>query len=91
MAGHGKTSIAYLEGKAKILQCAATTGCSWLQTSGFLLELRGLGHCMVYLFDKANANAPSTRKTQYFEMIANRGIYHRAGTPTRCLRMARGF
>jgi hypothetical protein len=31
---------------------------------------------MLYTFDKANADAPSTRKTQYFEMIANRGIYH---------------
>ena len=31
---------------------------------------------MVYTFDKANANAPSTRKTQYFEMLAMRGIYH---------------
>jgi len=34
------------------------------------------GVSMVYTFDKANTNAPSTRKTQYFEMIANRGIYH---------------
>jgi arylsulfatase A-like enzyme len=34
------------------------------------------GVSMVYTFDKANASAPSTRKTQYFEMIANRGIYH---------------
>jgi hypothetical protein len=34
------------------------------------------GVSMVYTFDKANANAASTRKTQYFEMIANRGIYH---------------
>ena len=34
------------------------------------------GVSMAYTFDKANANAPSTRKTQYFEMIANRGIYH---------------
>jgi arylsulfatase A-like enzyme len=34
------------------------------------------GVSMVYTFDKANANAPSTRSTQYFEMIANRGIYH---------------
>jgi arylsulfatase len=34
------------------------------------------GVSMVYTFDKANAAAPSTRKTQYFEMIANRGIYH---------------
>ena len=31
---------------------------------------------MAYTFDKANANAPSKRKTQYFEMIANRGIYN---------------
>jgi hypothetical protein len=30
---------------------------------------------MAYTFNKANANAPSRRKTQYFEMIANRGIY----------------
>src|SRR4029434_9890023 len=34
------------------------------------------GVSMAYTFDKANATAPSTRKTQYFEMIANRGIYH---------------
>jgi arylsulfatase len=34
------------------------------------------GVSMAYTFDKANANAPSKRKTQYFEMIANRGIYH---------------
>ena len=34
------------------------------------------GVSMVYTFDKANADAASTRKTQYFEMIANRGIYH---------------
>ena len=35
------------------------------------------GVSMAYTFDKANANAPSTRKTQYFEMISNRGIYHK--------------
>jgi arylsulfatase len=34
------------------------------------------GVSMLYTFDKANANAPSQRKTQYFEMFANRGIYH---------------
>jgi arylsulfatase A-like enzyme len=34
------------------------------------------GVSMVYTFDKANANAPSRRDTQYFEMFANRGIYH---------------
>jgi arylsulfatase len=34
------------------------------------------GMSMVYTFDKANANVPSKRQTQYFEMFANRGIYH---------------
>jgi arylsulfatase A-like enzyme len=34
------------------------------------------GVSMVYTFDQANANAPSKRDTQYFEMFANRGIYH---------------
>jgi arylsulfatase len=34
------------------------------------------GVSMVYTFDKANANAPSKRRTQYFEMLGNRGIYH---------------
>ncbi len=34
------------------------------------------GVSMVYTFDKANANAPSKRDTQYFEMFGNRGIYH---------------
>ena len=33
------------------------------------------GVSMAYTFDKANATAVSTRKTQYFEMVANRGIY----------------
>jgi hypothetical protein len=31
---------------------------------------------MAYTFDKANANAPSRHRTQYFEMFGNRGIYH---------------
>ena len=31
---------------------------------------------MAYTFDQANAKAPSKRDTQYFEMFANRGIYH---------------
>ena len=30
------------------------------------------GVSMVYTFDKANANAPSKRDTQYFEMVGNR-------------------
>jgi arylsulfatase A-like enzyme len=34
------------------------------------------GVSMVYSFDKANAAMPSTRTTQYFEMIGNRGLYH---------------
>ncbi|HKB98211.1 MAG TPA: arylsulfatase, partial [Terriglobales bacterium] len=34
------------------------------------------GVSMAYTFDKANANAPSKRDTQYFEMVANRAIYH---------------
>jgi arylsulfatase A-like enzyme len=34
------------------------------------------GVSMAYTFDQANAKAPSTRTTQYFEMAANRGIYH---------------
>ncbi len=33
------------------------------------------GVSMAYLFDKAHANAPTTHRTQYFEMISNRGIY----------------
>ena len=34
------------------------------------------GVSMAYTFDKANANAPSRRDTQYFEMVGNRAIYH---------------
>jgi arylsulfatase A-like enzyme len=34
------------------------------------------GVSMVYTFDKSNATKPSTRTTQYFEMMGNRGIYH---------------
>src|SRR5262249_8397956 len=33
------------------------------------------GVSMAYTFDKANASAPSARKTQYFEMLGNRAIY----------------
>ncbi len=33
------------------------------------------GVSMAYTFDKANAKAPSTHTTQYFEMAGNRGIY----------------
>ncbi len=34
------------------------------------------GVSMMYTFDKKNANAPSTHSTQYFEMFADRAIYH---------------
>ena len=34
------------------------------------------GVSMAYTFDKANADAPSKRDTQYFEMVGNRAIYH---------------
>jgi arylsulfatase A-like enzyme len=34
------------------------------------------GVSMIYTFDSANANAPSKRDTQYFEMVGNRAIYH---------------
>ena len=34
------------------------------------------GVSMAYTFDKANANAPSSHTTQYFEMVGNRAIYH---------------
>ena len=34
------------------------------------------GVSMFYTFDKKNANAPSTHKTQYFEMFGDRAIYH---------------
>jgi arylsulfatase A-like enzyme len=34
------------------------------------------GVSMLYTLDSANANAPSKRNTQYFEMVGNRAIYH---------------
>jgi arylsulfatase len=34
------------------------------------------GVSMAYTFDKANANAPSKHKTQYFEMFGDHAIYH---------------
>jgi arylsulfatase len=34
------------------------------------------GVSMAYTFDSANASAPSTRQTQYFEMLGNRALYH---------------
>ncbi|WP_211848578.1 arylsulfatase [Neoroseomonas eburnea] len=34
------------------------------------------GVSMAYTFARENANAPSTRRTQYFEILGNRAIYH---------------
>src|SRR5262245_34618332 len=34
------------------------------------------GVSMLYTFDRANANAPSTHHTQYFEMMGDHAIYH---------------
>ena len=34
------------------------------------------GMSMAYTFDKENADAPSKRQTQYFEIFGNRAIYH---------------
>jgi arylsulfatase A-like enzyme len=34
------------------------------------------GVSMAYTFDSTNANAPSKRDTQYFEMFGNRALYH---------------
>jgi arylsulfatase len=34
------------------------------------------GVSMLYTFDKKNANAPSTHKTQYFEMFGDHALYH---------------
>jgi arylsulfatase len=34
------------------------------------------GVSIMYTFDAKNANAPSARTTQYFEMMGERGIYH---------------
>lgn len=34
------------------------------------------GTSLLYTFDKANAKAPSTHKTQYFEMMGDHALYH---------------
>jgi arylsulfatase A-like enzyme len=34
------------------------------------------GFSMVYTFDKKNADVPTTHKTQYFEMMGDRALYH---------------
>ena len=49
------------------------------------------GVSMAYTFDSANANAPSKRDTQYFEMFSNRGIYHDGWYTCRRRRRQSGF
>src|SRR5207247_10240825 len=34
------------------------------------------GVSMAYTFDRANASAPTTHRTQYFEMFGLRALYH---------------
>ena len=45
-------------------------------TFGGVIPTPTMDLSMAYTFDKANANAPSTHTTQYFEMLGNRAIYH---------------
>ncbi len=52
------------------------TGVSAPDTIDGIKQLPMDGVSMVYTWDKANANAPSKRTTQYFEMLGNRAIYH---------------
>jgi arylsulfatase A-like enzyme len=52
------------------------TGIAAPQTVDGIAQKPIEGVSMVYTFDKANADASSARTTQYFEMAANRGIYH---------------
>jgi arylsulfatase len=53
-----------------------TTGLEAPATVNGITQRPVEGVSMAYTFDKANAKAASKRKTQYFEMAANRGIYH---------------
>jgi arylsulfatase A-like enzyme len=52
------------------------TGIQAPQTVNGIAQKAIEGVSLAYTFDQANANAPSKRDTQYFEMFANRGIYH---------------
>ncbi|MBK9520731.1 MAG: arylsulfatase [Rhodocyclaceae bacterium] len=52
------------------------TGIKAPQTVNGIAQRPIEGVSMVYSFDQANAKAPSTHTTQYFEMAGNRGIYH---------------
>ncbi len=52
------------------------TGMSAPETINGIKQRPMDGVSMMYTWDKANANAPSRRTTQYFEMLGNRAIYN---------------
>jgi len=52
------------------------TGIEAPQTVNGIAQKPMEGVSMAYTWDPANADAPSTRTTQYFEMFGNRAIYH---------------
>ena len=54
----------------------AATGIPQPETINGIAQRPMDGVSMMYTWDKANANAPSRRTTQYFEMLGNRAIYH---------------
>ena len=47
------------------------------------------GVSMAYSFD--DADAPERHETQYFEMVCNRGIYHKGWTAVTCHGKRRGW
>jgi arylsulfatase len=51
------------------------TGVSAADTINGIKQRPFDGVSMVYTWDKAGANAPSKRNTQYFEMLGNRAVY----------------
>jgi arylsulfatase A-like enzyme len=54
----------------------AATGVSAPDTINGIKQRPIDGVSMTYTWDKANADIPSQRGTQYFEMLGNRAIYH---------------
>ncbi|MGE0852083.1 MAG: arylsulfatase [Hyphomicrobiaceae bacterium] len=54
----------------------AATGVSAPDTINGIKQRPIDGVSMTYTWDKANADVPSQRGTQYFEMLGNRAIYH---------------
>jgi hypothetical protein len=75
-SGRAVLCSAHTNPSARPLRIAATETRATPQTVNGIQQKPIEGVSMAYTFDKANANAPSTRKTQYFEMISNRGIYN---------------